>query len=457
MSVRFPRSARTLLCGAFVLAAGCHGLLDVTDPTRIQDNDIANAPGANARRLNAVVMLTQRMSQVVADVALITDEQFLDVAYAPPSFGNNYLNFDRRDSSAIVQKYVNDEFDYHLARLDEIYTNAGMALYAMRANGAGAVKNEYLSQLLAIRGLAVVQMAEDLCPGFPINDIAVDNQPVFTGAFSTDSALNTARAVLDSALAYGHDSTQYVNFARVVKARALIDLGLYDVADSVVTSVPTSFTYSTDADNGGSADLAWSWNTCCIAVADSDGGNGLPFLSAKDPRVPAVFQQVDQATSTDSLFGQAKYGNINVPIVIASGIEARLIQAEAALHRGDAGWITILNQLRTTCTDATTCPSPPAGDGGVAGLAPLDAPSGAAAQINLLYRERAFWLYLTGRRLGDLRRLIRNYGRDPETVFPTGTYRDPGGGTYGTAISIPFTYENQHKYNAKITAGCSGP
>jgi hypothetical protein len=39
-----------------------------------------------------------------------------------------------------------------------------------------------------------------------------------------------------------------------------------------------------------------------------------------------------------------------------------------------------------------------------------------------MFRERAFWLFMTGHRLGDLRRLIRQYGRGAETVFPTGAY-----------------------------------
>jgi hypothetical protein len=34
--------------------------------------------------------------------------------------------------------------------------------------------------------------------------------------------------------------------------------------------------------------------------------------------------------------------------------------------------------------------------------------------------ERAFWLYLTSHRLGHLRRLVRQYGRAVNTVYPIG-------------------------------------
>jgi len=56
---------------------------------------------------------------------------------------------------------------------------------------------------------------------------------------------------------------------------------------------------------------------------------------------------------------------------------------------------------------------------------------------DVLFRERAFWLYATGHRLGDMRRLIRQYGRDPETVFPTGDYYK-GGLTYGEDVNLPL-------------------
>jgi hypothetical protein len=53
-------------------------------------------------------------------------------------------------------------------------------------------------------------------------------------------------------------------------------------------------------------------------------------------------------------------------------------------------------------------------------------------RIDVLFRERAFWLYGMGVRLGDMRRLVRQYGRSAETVFPTGTY------SVGSNPSLPL-------------------
>ena len=112
------------------------------------------------------------------------------------------------------------------------------------------------------------------------------------------------------------------------------------------------------------------------------------------------------------------------------------MEAEVALHNNDARWLTILNALRTP-----------------AGLSPLTDPGTAAGRVDLVYHERAFWMYLTARRLGDLRRLIRNYGRSPESVFPTGAYIL--GGDYGRETAIGFNQTAESMYNKKITTGCT--
>jgi hypothetical protein len=77
-----------------------------------------------------------------------------------------------------------------------------------------------------------------------------------------------------------------------------------------------------------------------------------------------------------------------------------------------------------------------AGAGGVAGLAPLTDPGTAAGRVDLLFRERAFWLYLTAHRQGDLRRLVRVYLRAQSAVYPVGPYAG-GSGSFGAEIVAP--------------------
>src|SRR5213076_3016057 len=86
--------------------------------------------------------------------------------------------------------------------------------------------------------------------------------------------------------------------------------------------------------------------------------NALPFASANDPRLPILSGLVtnpvvtaeDQATPM--FLSQLWKGQFD-PLILASGIDARLIEAEAALNAngGTAADIsnmtTILNTLRT--------------------------------------------------------------------------------------------------------------
>jgi len=435
------------MLSTLMVSLGCHGLLDVSDPTLVQDKDIANAAGANARRLNVFVRFNGAAATLANDVAIFTDERTVDlpVGYLP----DQYVYLDRRDSQGYEAQFLGfGTDDPHLGAWDDVFTKASIAIPAVRSYTPDSLRGDYLAQLYAIRAYAVVQIAEDVCPGFPINDI-VNNIPVYSAPFTTDSALKFALVQIDSALAEAQDSTQYVNFANVLKGRVLLDLGQYSEAAAAVANVPATFTYSV----GGGGDLgnnifagqyyAWDVNSGGtneqFAVGNQEWGNGMPFVSAQDPRVGTLYYQTRYSNPADSLYDQTKYG-LNDPMIIASGLEAQLIQAEAALNAGDiSGWLGILNALRANVTPAMTA---------------LTDPGTTNSRVDLMYSERAFWLYLTAHRLGDLRRLIRNYGRAPESVFPTGPY-PMFGQQYGTATAIPFIQSSEARYNPQITSGCT--
>ena len=80
---------------------------------------------------------------------------------------------------------------------------------------------------------------------------------------------------------------------------------------------------------------------------------------------------------------------------------------------------------------------------GIAGpavqLAPLVDPGTPDTRVDLHFAERAFWLFATAARFNDVRRLIRQYGRDPDAVLPTGVYFR--GGAYGTDESFPVPFD----------------
>src|ERR1041384_4739446 len=141
-------------------------------------------------------------------------------------------------------------------------------------------------------------------------------------------------------------------------------------------------------------------------MGDLEGGTGLPYVSAIDPRIATK-------TGPDGIFDsafpitiirQGIWGRTS-NVTLASGIEAQLITAEAALQANDTTtWLTIINSLRT---NATLYPVAQTGFTRGANLTALADPGSVAAREDRMYYERAFWMFSTGHRLGDMRRLVR--------------------------------------------------
>jgi hypothetical protein len=251
----------------------------------------------------------------------------------------------------------------------------------------------------------------------------------------------------------------YRNLAQVGKARALLNIGRYADAAAAVAAVPTGFVYqvehSSNSNNQYNSVFALQDNFR-VSVANREGGTGLPFRDAMDPRVPWVFAARNGFDAVTPLYLQRLYPSYEADIPLASGIEARLIAAEAALNKGQsAAYLPILNALRANA--ATLLASRPANVPASFSmtLAPLTDPGTPQARVDQFFRERAFWLYATAHRLGDLRRLVRQYGRAPEQVFPTGAYHKEGA-VYGTDVSFPIPIEedNNAGFRDRTNAGC---
>ena len=114
-----------------------------------------------------------------------------------------------------------------------------------------------------------------------------------------------------------------------------------------------------------------------------------------------------------------------------------MIEAEAQLRaQNTAGALATLNAARATVT----------------ALTPLVDAGTEPARVNQLFRERAIWLFGRGYRLGDMRRLIRQYGRTADTVFPVGTWHK--GGNYGTDVNFPVPQAELNNPNVPAGQTC---
>lgn len=345
------------------------------------------------------------------------------------------------------------------------------ALMAFIPGGSNAQQGH----LDALEAYSDVYLADLFCSGIPLSTLDYGKDFTYKPGSATLDVYKTAVALFDSALTLAADSDRILNFARVGKGRALLAQGSYAEAEAAVSSVPDGFQYALLYDQSMSPgaindflnrsfayrDFSLFNSGMEVTMVDDEGGNGLPYMASGDPRTAWVDGGVNQFGR--GLFYPTKYSlQGDGPIVIASGVEARLIQAEAQLHANEGSWLTTLNALRTDGTfDTQTDPNDDsktdtlwhAGSGGVPGLAPLADPGTDDARVSLVFHERAYWLFLTGTRQGDLRRLIREYGRQPNHVYPTGLY--PGAfDTYGNDVTAPIP--GDERISNPLFTGCQG-
>jgi len=328
--------------------------------------------------------------------------------------------------------------------------------------------NANLAELHALEGYMYVMFAEDYCNGVAFSEFNNGTSTVYGPPQTKAQILTLAVSQFDSALNLAKTAGQNHYLAEVGRGRALLDRGQYDQAAAAVADVPTNFQYYVyNSTNSGSEQSGIFVNvgpqSKRFAVAEKDGTNGLAYRSEGrdsstknnpaqigDPRVRWYLSGVGQDGSSPAYY-QLKNPDFVTGVVLASGIEAKLIEAEDLLHNNNASWLDTLNMMRGDPNLLNKPPYTNAGQspGGI--LQPLTAGGSAAANEDILFHERAFWLYLTGHRLGDLRRLITQYGRGAEAVFPTGTYQGAAGGPMGTDVNFPIPIDEQNNPNSK---GC---
>jgi len=286
----------------------------------------------------------------------------------------------------------------------------------------GATKVSQVAELYMLQGFTYILAGEAYCNGVPVSFVEDEANPT-TIIVSNDDLFKMAIANFDTALTTAATTdTRIRNAALVGKARALVDQKQYSAAATLVAPVTTDYVYNAVFSNTTIINDVYDWMfaTPNFGPSDKEGGVGLDYVSSKDPRIKVDASKTRPGQDGTPIWVQQMFTTGNAPVALATGIEARLIEAEALLASGDAaGWLGKLNAARATAT----------------GLAPLTDPGTANGRVDLLFRERAFWMYFTSHRIGDLRRLIRQYGRAQNTVFPSGNYFK--GGVYGPDVNLP--------------------
>jgi starch-binding outer membrane protein, SusD/RagB family len=441
------RSAARRTAAAAVLAlAACSpsDVLDVEDPDIINPSDVQSAAGAEAVRLGALARLNTATSGA---------ESFFQLGGLFADEWNNGDSFIARQE--IDQRVITTQNNF--------LTDASRALHRTRLSAGQAIDliDEYnptapgwqTAEMFFVQAYVENLAAENYCDGLVFSGVE-DGREVYGEPITTEAAFQRALGHADDGLGRITGSTasdaRVRNALAVTRGRILLNLDRPADAAAAVAAVPTDFRYEMLHSASTTSNSFWNLNNLArrYSVSTNEGTNGLDFATAGDPRVPVCtggdtacraigVTRNDRDDLTQPFYVQMLWPERESSVAIVGGIEARMIEAEAQLEAGNAAAaLATLNAARTTVT----------------GLAPLADAGTAAARVDQLFRERAFWFFGRGHRVGDLRRLIRQYGRSADAVFPTGAWHK--GGNYGVDVTIPVPLAESNNPNVSAAETC---
>lgn len=484
-----PRFLVAIALALPMAACDTDQIVEVEDPAARRPEDLNNLGAVPALVNGAFRQFVGGYSGFGDDAFLSASAVISDETY----FGDTFTTRSAADKRTMQPAVLGNITDAAFSRLQQARFNARRAFAVVDQFSTSLTASaDALSkaQLRTIEGYVYITLSEGWCGAVPFSVVpdsgAIDPTAIQFGAPLNVNQMNdTAVTRFNQALALNAANA----LAAVGKGRALLNRGQYAAAAAAVAGVNTLYVFrlehssNTGAENNpmfslmsngrygisnlegglsGSAALRPDLNPPPLTAPSAEG---LPFRALQDPRLPWAGRPTANNgcfTSSVRCWMNNNYPTLDSDVPLASGVEARLIEAEAALQAGDAA--TMMSRLNTLRSSVVTLLAilytdqrqtfPPPGSGGSVSLPPLLDPGAGlsaadafTARRNLLFQERALWLFNTGHRQGDLRRLVRNYGLPSTSVFPSGLHFR--GGTYGDDVNypLPVQEENNTSYN----------
>ncbi len=399
---RFASTA--IVAGALVLVA-CSNWLSVDNPTVI-DNDALD-PVADA------VILAKSAQQNFASAyghLIVYSSWFVgetDVSETFPTrneFGRREVTVQNGSLDTDVWFPLSQTASSSYLVLDAVLPNPSTNINYARAN--------------LFLGYAYVFMAEQFCRG------TVRSGPELTTADMLDSAVARFTLAISQGDAAGLDGPTLANAARVGLARAQLQAGRLPEAIAAAGSVPANFVFNLNYVD----DLAQRFrlaNRMWFYVRDRGSIAVSPIwrtTTADTLRVPWLVQGVyapqDAAYASDRGVPyaiQQKYPDYNIPVRLASKLEADYITAEA---QGTAAQLVLIDARRAAF-----------GEAAYAGA------TDANSVLTEFFTQKGLDFYLEGKRLGDFRRYPANIIGVP---VPGSVYWKPGFSAVGSDVCYPL-------------------
>lgn len=413
----FKRMHVILLMILFAGAVACDGILTVDNPGSIDESDLAD-PNLEQTIINGVIGEFQYTHTYASQwTGVVADELLLHHTYAPTVpmvlrtfdennvYVNNIYSFWQRSRASA---------DDAVGRLTELHgDDANSSLNMLKA--------------LAYGGYSYIMLAETFC------ESPIDVSEAYSSAQLFEFALERfedAFSVADAAEAAGEPAAEvnaYRNLAYLGAARASLNLNNMADAENFASQVEADFEMWIHH----SENSARQYNPFYDPTTGENNRYltpGEPFQNLDDPRVTHTDEQVPSLVEGTLMYipyqpysfsgwsaenNQQEFSR-SADVRFASELEARYIIAEA---QGASGYtVDLINERRNF-----------AGQDSFVSTEDNEI-------MEELFEQRARDFYLTGKRLGDIRRYLDLYGID---YFPSGT--DPfHDAQYGTAVCLPI-------------------
>ena len=426
-----------------------HDLLDPQNPGLIDPSAVGTPTAALALRVGALSRYKQ-LTNASGNEALWEYSGTLADEYKNSDFLTDRVVIDQRQIDPNNGIVSGQTAMYSVVTQSRGFMRDAIAAMQTFLPDSTGLRAEVWAEL----GFFEMSLADNFCNGIPLGH-TISGVQTFGTPLTDAQVYDSASAHLDSALALSTatdaGTVAIHNAALIIKARILVAKAQYAAAAAITGPVPTNYQYTvTFSGTGGGQNGIWNLVNSIARVTVGDSvdvingtrttiPNALPFVSANDPRVPTqsgatanpIIGAEDQSTP---VFLNLLVKNQFDPIVIASGIDARLVEAEARLNANDIpGMMTISTRSAPRSRRSAIVAIP--------ALAPLPTPADQNSATSLFFREKAFWTFGRGQRLQDMRRLVRQYKRTDAQVFPTGPYFK--GGSYGTDENFPVPSSEQ--------------
>jgi len=303
--------------------------------------------------------------------------------------------------------------DTILARLTE-WTDAELP--------TGLNRQQLIGKAAAYAGYSILLLGESMCSA------AINIGP----ELSKIELWNEAKARFDAAVTAATTANDAVtaNFARLGRARTLLNLGDVAGAGTDAALIPAGFVVNAIASAAGATRVQ---NQVFIHTQVSNFSSvdpsfvGLTFGGVADPRVVVTVTTTKGSDGNTFMRRVTKYVDRGASIPIARYNEARLIIAEANVAAGNLqGAVDIINALHTA-----------------AGLPAYNGTGQTAAQVKAqVIEERRRELFMEGQRLGDMNRYsLPRLPADGATFPNGGTYLSsacPGANAQGYPFGFPL-------------------